>query len=199
MTRKTSGNVRYISQHIGYVFQFATPGTQMPLKFFNWATYTLRIPKTIHLQPTSAMAPRLASPTPVTSLSNCARSTDCSCSEESEKTAPESQWQFLNPVLWSETNHIVHRHKQCTIVNMIIVHIKWSGTEPRTGCSTNFALSILGDIQSWHHAPSSQIFPTAHSCVFEVSGTGREIRSLGQPCFFSIFGLVTKAQLKIWV
>lgn len=160
----------------------------------------MHIPKTTHLQLTSAVALRLASPTPVTSLSNCAGSTGCSCSEESEKTACQNHsGNFFNSVFWTETNHMVHRHKQGTIVNMISVHIKRSGAEPRTDCSTGFLLSLLGDIQSWHHAPSSQMFPTAHSSVFEVSGMGRDIRSLDQLCFFSTPDLVTKAQPKIWV
>jgi len=45
---------------------------------------------------------------------------------------------------------------------------QWSGTQPRIGCSTDFLLSIMKDVQSWHHAPSSQMFPTAHLCFWSL-------------------------------
>lgn len=165
-----SGNLRYKSTHLAESFKdFATPGTQMPLKFFNWAIYTLHVPKTTHLQLTSAIAPRLASRTPVTSLSNCAESTGCRLFRRKwEDGVPELEWWFFNSVFWTETNHVVHRHKQCTIVNMIFVHIKWSATEPTTGCSTDFMLSIPGKIESWLHTPSSQMFLTAHLCFWSL-------------------------------
>lgn len=169
-TENKSGNLRYKSTHLAGSFKdFATPGTQMPLKFFNWAIYTLHVPKTTHVQLTSAIAPRLASRRPVTSLSNCAESTGCRLFRRKwEDSVPELEWWFFNSVFWTETNHMVHRHKQCTIVNMIFVHIKWSATEPRTGCSTDFVLSIPGNIESWLHAPSSQMFLTAHLCFWSL-------------------------------